>query len=343
MLAIFPLFAITCTDQKNGDQNATVKIDFGGADMMASLSGISDIQKSGTPSVLPVDISTIEIKVTSGTEVVFDEIFDRNVIANSSDSITLDIPTGTARVFTVYARDDFNVLRYTSNSVQVDLLPGVDSTVSLILGTDSAVQNVNLTVNLRNQGDTGAYVDPTYLGNTAGYMIRAEIFKPTVATGLGTAISTQSTSSFTNNLSGLLAYSNTYQLVIVRAMSTGANSTIAAIGAAIISNLASGSSSSVNIRMIPPGRINVTYTGGAISTVTAQMNFGAGLVTVAPSGVITGNTAVILVPNCVQNIGTGQTVYSRPVRITINGSITKDVTFDSTTPLKWQAVNVTVP
>lgn len=344
-LAIMPLFAVTCTDNSSTGGNVSVKVDLGGAGLK-SFTGISGIQKaSGSKaSVLPSDIDTIVIKVTSGTEIVYDGVFERYEIADASDSITLDIPVGTALVFTVSAYDNGGTMRYTGSSDPVDLVAGVDASITIILTPVVISQDANFSLDLvkYNGTDWVTYSDPGYL-RTAN-KIDVEVYKPTYDNATETyslgpeslTWATPSTITYTSISSVTVSnvFVKTYQLVIVKAYAI--DNTIAAIGAVILSDLESGNvNGTETVKMVPPGILNITN-NATINSYSVEMNYGGLLYTVASGTSVGADSVVVLVPNCKTDIGTGMTTIPRDVRITVNGTPKNQ----NSASITWKAIDV---
>jgi len=254
-LIILPLLSTGCSDSSS--EAASVKMDFSGAAITESFSSIPGIQEadSGT-SNLPVDIYTLKIIVTRGSEVVYNYTFSRDVIVNASDTVTLDIPAGTGLVFTVNGYNIGATLCYTGASDPVDIIAGAEISVPIILAPVVLTMDAEFSLNLKEpDGITDFDTDKTYYSQTIADVLTVNVAtennETTVTLQSIDPINYPKTYSYTTtSLTGLVAYPYTFQFVLVKIEAP--DGTIAAIGTAIKNNLASGNNGSFDIRMFPP-------------------------------------------------------------------------------------------
>ncbi len=346
-LAIFPLFTFSCSDSGSNGEKTSITVDFNGAEVYKSLAGVSEIQKAPGTSVLPTDIETITIQVTDGNDIIFSEDFDRDVIANSSDTLALDIPTGKGLVFTVFAYDaSGSTVRYSFTSAPIDLVPGVETTISIVLVPEVILQDANFSIKLVKPDGSTAYKgsEPVYLRTINPIVV--EVFKPQYVDeefSLGTPLAAGIDKTDISNIQVTNVFVKTYQLVIVKAY--GEDNTIAAIGSYIISNLSSGDNGIINVRMVPPGRLNIVN-NAPIASYSVDMEYPSGWQTVDPGSgsTIIGNTVLVLVPNNRIDIGKETDpetlTVARNIRITVNTVPKFDETVDNTKSIGWKIFNV---
>jgi len=346
VLTIFPLFALSCSDSGNTGEKASITVDFNGAEVYKSLAGVTEIQKAPGTSVLPTDIETITIQVTDGNDIIFSEEFDRDVIANSSDTLSLDIPTGKGLVFNVIAYDaSGSTVRYSFTSAPVDLVPGVETTISIVLVPEVVLQDANFSIKLVKPDGLTAYKgsEPLYLRTTNPIVV--EVFKPQYIDeefSLGTALAAGIDKTDISNIHVTSVFVKTYQLVIIKAY--GEDNTIAAIGSYIISNLSSGDNEIINVRMVPPGRLNI-INDTPITSYSVDMEYPSGWQTVDPGSgsIIAGNTVLVLLPNNRTDIGKETTpptlTVPRNIRVSVNGNIYTNEA-DENKLIKWKIIDV---
>jgi hypothetical protein len=294
----------------------------------------------------------MRIKVYVGTEAdgtIVDESID------ATDNITIDVPSGEARVFKVYGSDSTGSLIYSGASTPIDLVGGKDTNVSISLGAPE--QKAVFSVKLLAEDGISDFADPGYLEDS-GNKFTADVYRPTINTTpepdevvLGATIDSVSNTSFVTSLSGLNAYASTPQIVVVRAFTL--DGTIAAIGIAAFADLSDGTNSTpIPVVMSRPGRIILNNTS-PITTVKVEMEIGGtgGLAyykEVATSGISTNDSLnpyaiIIAVPNNRINIGlnTGG-IFDGPaprnLKITVNGESKAKVV-----ALGWDAYQVNFP
>ena len=353
-LFILPALITSCSEGSSG--NSRVNINFNGTDAAKSVTGLPAVTRAAGDPV-PAAIDTIEIIVTDPAGiVVYDEEFYREEF-ESTNTLSLEVPSGEDMVFSARGRDITRMVIYTgAAAAAVDLAPDSETTVSMIM-TEAALpaQDAQLSLSLVGEDGVTPFADPGYLAGAN--MIDARIFRPAIneTTGnieLGSAVDSGTPGGFVTSITGLLAYPGVYQIVIVRAIA--ADTGIAAIGSVIISDLASGANDTVTVRMVRPARLLIKNSS-PITSVTVQMDFGSGLVTVADTGDVlevegTGvgtNQVMVIVPNRVPDIKTGTaevTPVARDVYVEINdgeGVISDTESFTtSDSELKWKTTVV---
>lgn len=351
-LLILPALITACSEGSSG--NSMVNINFNGTDAAKSLTDLSTVTKAAGDPV-PAAIDTIEIIVTDPAGiVVYDEEFYREEF-ESTNTLSLEVPSGEDMVFSARGRDITRMVIYTgAASAAVDLAPDSATTVSIIMEpADLPAQDAQLSLSLVGEDGVTTFAAPGYLAGAN--MIDARVFRPAIneTTGiveLGSAIDSNTPGGFVTSITGLLAYPGVYQIVIVRAIA--ADTGIAAIGSVIISDLASGANDTVTVRMVRPARLLIRN-DSAITSVAVQMDFGTGMVEVANTGDVlevegTGigtNQVMVVVPNRVPDIKTGTaevTPVARDVYVEINGGAKNDTESFTTSDseLKWKTTVV---
>jgi len=348
LLAILPLIAVNCSNS-GSKSKASVTLDLSGTGMLSSATGPSVIQKaSEDTSVLPTDIDTIQIKATTGDVVLYDQTYDRNVIADSSDSITIDIPSGTGINFVITAYDTGGIARYSGTSNGVEVIADAEIAITIALKEVTVEQDALITLSLKeldsNKKPTITFDNASKPYLRATNTIKAEVVISNivitdVASAEGVAankdyevttetISTTGFIPFSNSITGLTAFPNTFQLITVKAFSI--DGTLAAIGAMVKTNLKSDSDNAVDILMLPPGRLNIYNSPTNIKSYSVEMEFVDSISKVATwikvaegSSVADTKEVLVSVPNCRTDIGkldeeAGIIAVKRNVRITIN-------------------------
>lgn len=342
ILAVIPFFATGCSSGGTNGGTVSVVIDLDGVSKIESVDGFA-VQKISKSALEITGITSIRVKVYTGTEdagTVYDETFP------ASSTITADVPSGDARVFKLYGLDSAgDIVRIWITTDPVNLVPGEDATIYVSTVTQTA--DADFTLSLKGEDGVSTFADPGYLKAT-GTTFEAVVYKPVITydvngkiTGaaLGTPVNTVTTTGYAVTLTGSKAYPLESQIVIVKGFTT--DGTIASIGLVAISNLSSGTNSTIiPVMMIKPGRIKIEN-DVPITSVDVKMNIAGTEYTVATSGTaVSGepNALMVSVPNHKMDIGTGAaTVTGRNVSITVNGT-TKS---QNTTPIEWKAKKVT--
>jgi len=332
-LLILPAFLTTCNDSSS--DKAKVTIDLSGVDAVKKLTGVTSVSKA-VGSTVPVAIDTIEIIVKNDDgDVVYDSEFYRDEF-EATGTLSLEVQSGENMEFTAKGKDITRFLIYEGAAAEtVDLAPGEDETVSIIMTeAEPPALDAQVTLNLLDEDGTPLTAAKAYFNGSP--VLQARIFRPTAVTDpitdeetvqLGDPVSNV-TSGFSATISGLLAYPDTYQVIVVCARANDTTDTISAIGSVIVANLDSGANGTIDVRMVRPVPLIIRNTE-AITSVNVEMNLG-GTVTVADtafSGL--GTTEVtVLVPNRMPDIKLRpdtvsdeykNTTVNRTISINING------------------------
>lgn len=334
---ILPLFTISCFDNASTDSgNSSVVLNFDGLSKVTSIEGIPVTQKSTISKALPAGVTSIRIKVYSGTE-ADGTVFDQTLPV--TDTLTVEIPSGLARIFKVYALNSSGVQTHSAVSTPIDLVGGED--ISLALSLSEAVANASFSVKLLADDGVSDFADPDYLASS-GDKFTANVYKPTInntdpanpEVDLGAIINTVSSTSFVTSLSGLNAYAATPQIVIVRAFTL--DGTIAAIGIAAFADLSDGTNSTpVPVVMSRPGRLIITN-DTPITDIEVKLSINESNPVVATNGVYKDPyTIIVSVPNNRGDIGSLAVGGTSNFTITINGS-TKSYSAE----IGWVAKNI---
>lgn len=342
-LMILPLFAAGCSDSSDS-KAGSVKIDLSGAAITESMSSIFAIQPVDSEiSGLPGDINTLEIIVKNGNDIVYNHSFSRDVIVDASNTITLDIPAGNGLVFTVNGFDIGNTWRYTGSSDPVDITAGTEITIqTIILKPVVLTMDANFTINLKDiNGNTFNTPVKTYFNQTIVDVLTVNVTtvnnETTVTSqSIDSTIYPKSYSPTTTELKDLVAYPGLFQFILVKTVA--ADGTIAAIGAAIKSTLVSNDNAPFDIKMVPPGRLNITNISANLPY-TVEIFFEGAYRTVE-SGTTSGNSQLILIPNSRNGIGKVNppevTSTLHNIRITVNGVTKTNTSFE----INWKQVDV---
>lgn len=344
-LLILPALIIACTGNSSSDK-AKVTIDLSGVDAVKSLTGVPFVDKAEGDTV-PAAIDTVEIIVKDADgDVVYDREFYRSDF-ESTNTFDLEVPSGEDMVFTAKGRDITRFLIYEGVAAgNVNLTPGEDKTVSIIM-TEAEPPALDAQVALNLKGEDGEiYTNPGYLA--AANMIDARVFRPRaeVVDGeekilLGDPMDTDTLTAFGTSLTGLMAYPETYQVIVVRAVAP--DGTIAAIGSKIVAGLKSGTNEAIDVRMFRPVVLVVKNTQ-QITSIQVQIS-GIGTVLNSENETVEGinsDQVIVRIPNRVKDIKTGiisVPAEAREMQIVINGDELPTYNFnDSYFPkaLKWK-------
>ncbi len=342
---ILPLLTVTCSDSgKTESANSSVVLKFDGISSLKSIDGIQVTHKSAVNKAMPAGVSSIRIKVYSGTE-ADGTIFDETLPV--TDTITVEVPAGTARIFKLYAFDTAGFLTHSAVSSPVDLIGGENAVIALSLSPATA--DAVFSVKLLAEDGVSDFADPLYLENS-GNKFTADVYKPTINNSdpnnpevvIGSSNSTVSSSDFVTSLSGLNAYASTPQIVIVRAFTL--DGTLAAIGIAAFADLSDGTNSTpIPVVMSRPGKIDIINDLPITSIkVEFYMDAAADYVEVATSGISTGaNSVLVSVPNHKTDIGSGNDYMgTRSVRITVNNGTPRYEFTPDPIVIKWKLIDI---
>ncbi len=339
-MIITPLFAAGCSDSNK--ESASVKVDLSGASIFESLSAIQGItQSDSSASVIPSSVDKIVITITQGTAVLYKHTFSREAISNASDTITLDLPASTGLVFTITCYNIGGIVVYSGTSGTVDIIAGSEITVPITLHPEVYSSDALITLNLKEQTSSSDFSYKSYYSTMV-----ADVYSVSATTENGeTTVTTQSvnnstaaavTDPVTTVITGLKAYPNTFQLIIVKVFAT--DGTLAAIGAAIKTNLVSGDNGSIDIRMFPPGRLNITNSTPN-TPYTVEIYYGSSFRQVATGITDNNGAALVLVPNSRTDIGkyNGTTVDTKKHDIQVTVGVT---TRSKNYAVNWKQVNL---
>lgn len=345
----FLILIVSCGGDPSG--NSKITIDFNSSKNTGS-GGTAEISRVST---IPSDVVTVDIRVYNGgsSEVYYEKSFAASDIASSS-SVTIEVSPGGNRVVKVIGRSVSGLARYSVRSDPIDLHDG--ETVEVFLVMKPVSQDALVPVKLVSEDGSGAgYSVPPYAAS-----IKAEVYIPASISGeveLGSALSGNYSGGLTSfNLS---AYPDTFQMIMVRVMTVDSDivapdGVIAAIGSAIVSELESGTNQQIVIRMVKPGRLNVTNSSGASITSYSVIETIKGsdfMISSGSSLTGIGPTILLTVPNGVPIWGSaydiatnpdGVKAISRTVKIIINGGIQRTFLFDGTTYpyLRWNRMDL---
>jgi hypothetical protein len=273
-----------------------------------------------TVSSVPSDVSTLEVKVYSGSVDISNLVqsFSFDKIDITKDRISVDVIPGGDLLFEVSAKNARGLAIYKGTSTLISLSGGEEQSLTISLQKVVLSLSANLTVSLVDTSGAG-YSNPGYLRTVDTIVV--EVYKPGYSGGvydLGTPLST-STASFSASqtitpITGAKAYPDTYQLVMVKAMTL--DGTIAAIGGVGIDSLKEGANS-VTSGMTAPGRIKF-LTANTAATVKVEMLIGGTYYTVSTKGYPDTDGILVLVPNAMAEFGKGKSaVKDLKIRYTI--------------------------
>jgi hypothetical protein len=307
----------------------------------------------GSAAAIPDDVSTLDVKVYSDSVSLSNLVqsFSFNKIDLSSERISVNALPGDNRIFELTAKNIRGLTIYKGTSSTLNLTAGKEE--SLIIQMQQVVMsmNANLKISLVDisivSGVTTRtpYQNPGYLNPTGTIIV--EVYKPSYVDGvydMGSVLSTVtanfgSTDTFTE-ITGAAAYPDTYQLVMVKAMTL--DGTIAAIGGVGVDSLKEGDNS-ITSGMTPPGRVKFV-SSTTISTMQVNMTIGGtsySVATMSKNSIFQGNSIIALIPNAMADFGKDILPSATlTINYTVNGT-SGSKTFDQTVnPLKWGEMEI---
>lgn len=320
MSSMIAFLILSCSQ---GNDTSSVTINFG----TPVPAGMEDyIAVPASAAEIPDDVYSIEIRAYENNITTFAETFEKSEIA-SSDSITLEVPNGDNIQFKGFARNPQGLIIYTAQTTDNVDLSGGEATVDLVMkGVEVGTATVSV-IETKNGSMNDLYPSLTLF---------YEVFEPTVIDDevvLGEALN-----SGNSNPSGILVKPQTYQIILVRGMTSAGG--FAVVGGAVITGLKKGQEETIEITMKNPTPIKITgFTGSGPYTIVDR---GSGVVLY--SGTYDDRSGIInaRIPNTVKDYGKDKDP---------TGYYSADLKFgETTTPLftnpfviRWKEVEIDLP